>query len=93
MGELSPHVRLALMSIESYVRHGLTMKLPEDVPHELCATRAGAFVCLKEHGQLRGCIGTIEPVQICLAEEIMENAISAAVRDPRFLPSIRTSSI
>ncbi|OFX13736.1 MAG: AmmeMemoRadiSam system protein A, partial [Armatimonadetes bacterium RBG_16_58_9] len=48
--------------------------------------QAGAFVCLKIDGELRGCIGTIEPSYDSLAEEIVANAISAATRDPRFLP-------
>jgi len=47
---------------------------------------AGAFVSLKKEGQLRGCIGTIYPVQPTLAREIADNAVSAATRDPRFLP-------
>ena len=33
---------------------------------------------------LRGCIGTIEPTQNSLAEEIIHNAISAGIKDPRF---------
>src|SRR5699024_11636722 len=33
---------------------------------------------------LRGCIGTIAPVRGSIAEEIIENAISAAAKDPRF---------
>ena len=41
---------------------------------------------LKIDGRLRGCIGTIMPVQSCIGEEIIENAISAAVRDHRFSP-------
>ena len=47
-------------------------------------SRAGAFVSLKKHGELRGCIGTIEPVRRNLAEEIINNAVSAGVDDPRF---------
>jgi len=35
---------------------------------------------------LRGCIGTIEPRQTNVAEEVIENAVSAATRDPRFPP-------
>ena len=35
---------------------------------------------------MRGCIGTIAPVRSTLAEEIIENAISASTRDPRFIP-------
>lgn len=42
------------------------------------------FVSLKEEGKLRGCIGTVAPVRGSVAEEIIENAVSAAVRDPRF---------
>lgn len=47
---------------------------------------AGAFVSLKKGGQLRGCIGTIQPVYPTLAEEVVSNAVSAATRDPRFPP-------
>ena len=39
---------------------------------------------LKGEGRLRGCIGTISPVQNNIAEEIIDNAVSAASRDPRF---------
>jgi AmmeMemoRadiSam system protein B/AmmeMemoRadiSam system protein A len=45
----------------------------------------GAFVTLKEHGQLRGCIGEIYPVRP-LYEAVMAHAIDAAVNDPRFPP-------
>lgn len=44
------------------------------------------FVSLKKDGRLRGCIGTLSPVQPNLAAEIMANAISAALHDPRFSP-------
>ena len=37
-------------------------------------------------GELRGCIGTIEPLKQTLADEIVANAISAAMSDPRFDP-------
>ena len=47
---------------------------------------AGTFVSLHRHGHLRGCIGTIAPMQPNVAQEIIGNAISAASRDPRFLP-------
>ena len=48
------------------------------------SNRAGVFVSLKEEGRLRGCIGTITPVRTSIAEEIIENAISASTKDPRF---------
>jgi len=44
------------------------------------------FVSIKKHGALRGCIGTISPVYDCIADEIINNAISACSRDPRFDP-------
>ena len=49
---------------------------------------AGAFVSLKKAGQLRGCIGTIQPVRPTLTQEIVDNAVSAATRDPRFQPVV-----
>ena len=55
----------------------------------LLAARAPCFVCLKMgDGELRGCIGTIEPAKDTLAQEIVANAISAATNDPRFAPVI-----
>ena len=86
MSERSPHVTLALAAIDAYVMEGRVIEAPSDLPDELKATQAGAFVSLKKDGCLRGCIGTIEPTQDSLAEEIIANAISAATRDPRFLP-------
>lgn len=49
--------------------------------------KRGVFVSIKKHGQLRGCIGTIEPTKDNVAEEVIHNAVSASTRDPRF-PSI-----
>lgn len=46
---------------------------------------AGAFVTLEKHGDLRGCIGSIEPVAP-LAQAVSSSAMSAAFRDPRFRP-------
>lgn len=86
MSEPSPHARLARAAIEECIKNRRVLRVPEDTPDELKSTCAGAFVCLKMHGELRGCIGTVEPVQRSLAEEIIENSISAATRDPRFLP-------
>ncbi len=80
------HVRLARMSCEHYLRNRRMMDRPEGLPDELVISRAGCFVSLHRHGRLRGCIGTISPVQACLADEIIANAVSAAVRDPRFSP-------
>ena len=62
------------------------IQVPKDLPKELYDSRAGAFVSIKEDGRLRGCIGTIEASYESLAEEIINNAVSACSRDPRFSP-------
>lgn len=81
-----PYVRLARKTIENYVRTGEKTAVPGGLPHELYSRKAGVFVSIKENGSLRGCIGTIHAVRTCVAEEIIENAISAACSDPRFQP-------
>ena len=81
-----PFVRLARASVEHYILRHRKMEMPGDLPSELTARRAGAFVSIHEHGKLRGCIGTISPVRDCLAQEIIDNAVSASTRDPRFSP-------
>ena len=52
----------------------------------LFTQRAACFVSLKRRGQLRGCIGTLEPAEPDLGREIARNARSAAFHDPRFPP-------
>ena len=77
---------LARRTIEEFVRDGTIIAPPEELPDEL-NSRAGCFVSIKTlEGDLRGCIGTVEPVKDTLAEEIITNGISSATRDPRFLP-------
>ena len=83
------YVKLARQSLETYIRTGRQVKLSDvraDLPDEMLTQRAGAFVSVHKDGQLRGCIGTIGPTTDCVAEEILQNAVSAAVRDPRFDP-------
>ena len=80
------YVQLARKTIENYVRTGEKIAVPDGLPKELYSQKAGVFVSIKENGSLRGCIGTIQAVQTSVAEEIIENAISAACRDPRFRP-------
>ena len=81
-----PWVRLARQSLTSYILTRRVLPPPSDLPAELLTQKAGAFVSIHENGRLRGCIGTIQPTEDCLAEEIIRNAISASTRDPRFPP-------
>ena len=80
------YVQLARNTIETYVRTGKKIKVPDGLPQEMYERQAGVFVSIKENGNLRGCIGTIQAVQESIAEEIINNAISASSRDPRFYP-------
>ena len=79
-------VKLARYSLETFVKTHEPASLPDDLPAELLNRRAGAFVSLHKDGNLRGCIGTIVATQKNLAEEILQNAISACSKDPRFEP-------
>ncbi|MFQ5345061.1 MAG: AmmeMemoRadiSam system protein A [Mariprofundus sp.] len=46
---------------------------------------AATFVTLTMHGQLRGCIGSLEAHRP-LIEDVQANAVAAAFHDPRFSP-------
>jgi AmmeMemoRadiSam system protein B/AmmeMemoRadiSam system protein A len=83
--EMSPLVKLAKATVETYIKERRIVKPPQELTPEM-KERAGVFVSIKKDGQLRGCIGTFEPTRPNVAEEIIANAISAATRDPRFLP-------
>jgi MEMO1 family protein len=74
---------LAREAVETYTRQNVEIK--PRLSSAFLRSRAPCFVSLKTRaGDLRGCIGTIEPMKPTLAEEIVANAISAATRDPRF---------
>ena len=77
-------IRLAKKAVETYIKEGKVFKPPKLTLQ--MKERAGTFVSIHKLGELRGCIGTIEPQRSNVAEEIIINAISSAVRDPRFLP-------
>ena len=80
------YVRLARAAVEAWVLRRERLPLPEGLPAEMLTRRAGAFVSLHAHGRLRGCIGTIQATRQNVAEEILQNAVSACSRDPRFPP-------
>jgi AmmeMemoRadiSam system protein A/AmmeMemoRadiSam system protein B len=84
LGEILP--KLARQAIEAYVLRSERLIIPDNVG-EMIGHPAACFVSLKTlDGELRGCIGTIEPLENCLGEELVSNAIGAATRDPRFPP-------
>jgi AmmeMemoRadiSam system protein A/AmmeMemoRadiSam system protein B len=81
---LDPYIELARETIDKYIKENKIIDPPSNLPKNMLETRAGCFVSLHKFGELRGCIGTIGPTRKNLAEEIIENAISASTRDPRF---------
>lgn len=81
-------VALARSAVKEFLESGKCIKPPKDTPKklfELC----GVFVTIssvrKGEKELRGCIGYPQPT-IPLVEAVIDSAISAATRDPRFPP-------
>jgi AmmeMemoRadiSam system protein A len=78
-------LKLARQAIEEAVcGRGLSPLNLEGLPESLRQPGA-CFVTLTKHGELRGCIGALEPYQP-LAEDVREHAAAAALQDYRFLP-------
>lgn len=85
--EGSVAVKLARKTIESFLSEE-RLPEPQELGFELSPVfgeKRGVFVTLTEEGLLRGCIGHPYP-DSTLKEAILDSAISAAVRDPRFPP-------
>lgn len=78
-------LELAGQSIKQGLHAGQALKINLDnFPDSLCQPGA-SFVTLTLNGQLRGCIGHLEPIQLLL-EDVIGNAAAAAFNDPRFAP-------
>ena len=76
---------LARAAIAAELTAGRGQPLPA-LPHPAWLDTSGAcFITLTENGQLRGCIGSLEAHRP-LAQDVRENALAAAFRDPRFQP-------
>jgi len=82
---MHPIVALAKKTVETYVQTRKRINPPKTLSPEM-KEQAGVFVSIHKLGDLRGCIGTFEPQQQNVAEEVIANAISSATRDPRFDP-------
>lgn len=76
-------LQLVYSTIELYVRDNKLLNY--ETKNSNLLEKSGAFVTLKKHGQLRGCIGFIES-PLPLYQTIMQAGIHAACRDARFLP-------
>jgi AmmeMemoRadiSam system protein B/AmmeMemoRadiSam system protein A len=78
---------LARRALEAGVRGERGFQTPPELAARFPRIFAerGAFVTLREAGALRGCIGTLEARQP-LAEDVVQNAVNAALHDSRFSP-------
>jgi AmmeMemoRadiSam system protein A len=77
-------LRLARRSLETFVRDGHLLSV--DPPQsERLRENGAAFVTLRKHGQLRGCIGRMDAIAP-LYQTVIEMTVAAASQDHRFLP-------
>jgi AmmeMemoRadiSam system protein A len=77
---------LARASVEHGLRHGRPLPVDLGALPEPLGEPAASFVTLRRpDGELRGCLGELEP-RHALAESVARNAWHAASRDPRFAP-------
>lgn len=85
MSELGPTLlQLARHSICQAL--GQRSEAPDTTTNQEVLAQPGAsFITLTQHGELRGCIGSIEAWRP-LDQDIQANAVAAALRDPRFAP-------
>jgi AmmeMemoRadiSam system protein A len=68
-------------TIQQHLENGTTPPFSQDDPE--IQEKQGAFVTLKKHGELRGCIGNMMP-DLPLYQIVGKMALSAALHDPRF---------
>jgi AmmeMemoRadiSam system protein A len=82
---------IARQSIESAVKGEQSPKQDPALLTPRLKEQGASFVTLTVHGELRGCIGALEPYQP-LADDVHEHAIAAALQDPRF-PPVRSDEL
>jgi AmmeMemoRadiSam system protein A len=77
--------RVLLTIARSAIAARLDLPRSDEPRNPALAQPAATFVTLHCRGELRGCIGSLEPVRP-LGVDVRENALAAAFRDPRFPP-------
>lgn len=80
-------LRLAREALECGVRREKLPPLNLESLTPLLKAQGASFVTLTYRGNLRGCIGALEPYQP-LAQDVREHAVAAALDDPRFPPVV-----
>ncbi|NLE93240.1 MAG: AmmeMemoRadiSam system protein A [Chloroflexi bacterium] len=88
--ERSTLLKIARQSLIDAAHDRPAAPLPADLPPALLE-KGASFVTLTMHGQLRGCIGTLEAYQP-LAQDVRQRAAQAATQDYRF-PRVRPGDV
>ncbi|OIN95855.1 hypothetical protein AUJ66_08150 [Candidatus Desantisbacteria bacterium CG1_02_38_46] len=82
-GQQERLLKIARQTLEEHIRKGRISEFKEIDP--ALTQKCGVFVTLTKKGQLRGCIGYIQPI-LPLDETISKMAIESSTGDPRFPP-------
>ncbi len=83
---MNSYILLVKSAVENYIGKKKIISPPENLPKEFLKEKSGVFVTIEKQEQLRGCIGTYLPTKENIAQEIIYNAIAAAIEDYRFGP-------
>ena len=87
-----PEKKILIDSARKSIEHAVFKKqnfLPDrNAAEGFLKEKYASFVTLKINNELRGCIGSVMPVKDLLAD-VQDNAVSSAIRDPRFPPLSR----
>ena len=78
-------LRIAREAVTAAATHGSPARHPSRPTTRALDEPGAAFVTITERGSLRGCMGSLVAEQP-LGDAVAAAAVSAAVRDPRFLP-------
>lgn len=81
MKNLKPLLYLARSTLESHFQNK-PLEIPTDIKQNFSENQA-CFVTLTKHGDLRGCIGSLQPHQ-SLYQDVINNTLNAAFNDFRF---------
>src|SRR5690242_5679798 len=78
--------KAALRLARTVMAEALRQAAPPPLTTPLPPLRVGTFVTLEVDGHVRGCRGTLQPMEATLAREIQRNALAASLHDPNYPP-------
>jgi len=84
-GGVEPHGSILLPIARAAIARVLNVPHTADETAPWLTEQGACFVTLTQSGELRGCIGSLQAHRPLLAD-VKSNAVSAALRDPRFTP-------